>query len=146
MVLQFISSRGLHVTHRRWSRCPANAPKHRHSRHPRNTPTAPITGHSNPRIHHSAIRTAIFHVAFRNVDPSGAKHRPAQPQEQQQILPQPRRQLQTIGARLGWDGEHHGELERENDKYWHHGAARVQQEVCRGRRWRMWEDVLVDQL
>lgn len=67
--------------------------------------------------------------------------RPFAPQEQQQVLPRTRRQLSKEHSRQRRNRKHHEQ--RTNQ---HHGAARVQQEVCGGGRWRLRQDVFVDQL
>jgi hypothetical protein len=72
--------------------------------------------------HHSTHTYSISNISFRNVRPSGAELRPPASEKQLQVLPQSRRQLPTLGTRLGWDGRHNGELEREDQ---HHGAAGV---------------------
>ena len=65
-------------------------------------------------------------------------------QEQRQILRNSPRQLhQTKHPRIRWHCKHNC-LEQCADK--HHGATRVQQEVCCGRRRWMWKDVSIDQL
>jgi hypothetical protein len=103
-----------------------------------------------------ANRNSITTHAFYRIDPGLSTHhvgasrpelRQRQPQKQCQrqiFCNNARRQLQqTKHQRIGWHSKHDC-LEQRAHK--HHGATGVQQEVCGGRRWWMWQDLSPDQL
>ena len=98
-------------------------------------------------FHIRVYGNTIFHnhpsIHLRHVDPGSAERRPLATQRQQQIVPHHADigWLPAVNERQRRDGEYyvHG-------KDQHHSAARVQQEIRGGRRWRLWQDLSVDQL
>lgn len=101
-----------------------------------------------PSQHHSSASftpTRHPHILLpKHVGAGRPELRQRPSQEQRPILRNSPRQLhQTKHPRIRWHCKHNC-LEQCADK--HHGATRVQQEVCCGRRRWMWKDVSLDQL